>query len=98
MLTTFRTADLTGLSITSSKRGVNCRVRKVFRADPGLDTRQHERPVNKRRQRIRRGNAGSQAELEAFWAQLRRDSIEPENGPEVTQVEECEGYARPRAR
>jgi hypothetical protein len=64
--------------------------------DPGLDTRQHERPVNKRRQRIRKRKAGSQAEPEAFRPYLRPDSIEPENGPQAAEVKECEGYARPR--
>ncbi len=72
---------------------VNCGVRSLFMPDPGLDTRQHERPVNKRTQRIRKPNAGSQAEPEAFRPHLRPDSIEPENGPEPIEVKECEGYA-----
>lgn len=70
----------------------------MFRADPGLDTRQHERPVNRRRQRIRRRKAGSQGDTAAFRAHLRSDSIETESGPEVVEVKECEGYARPRAK
>lgn len=75
---------------------VNCGVRSLFMPDPGLDTRQHERPVNKRAQRVRKRNAGSQAEPEALRAHIQQDSIEPENGTEVAEVKECEGYARPR--
>jgi hypothetical protein len=40
---------------------------------------------------------GDPSRPEAFWPHLRPDGIEPENGPEVIEVKESGGYARPRA-
>ena len=62
--------------------GVNYGVRNPIKPPPGANTRQHERGLNKRRQRIRTRKAGSQAKPRAFRPVSKPVSFQLENGRE----------------
>ena len=59
---------------------VNYAVRKPAKPDPGPNTRQHERGVNWRRQRIRRRNPGAQPEPRGFRSVCKPMILQLENG------------------
>jgi len=60
--------------------GVNYGVGNPIRLDPGLNTRQHERGVNKRRQRIRTRKPGSHAKPWGFGPVSKPMIFQLENG------------------
>ena len=60
--------------------GVNYRVRNPIKADPGPNTRQHERGVNKRKQRIRTRKPGAQAKPWGFGPVSKPMIFQLENG------------------
>lgn len=67
-----------------------------WRTRPGR-SRQHERGVNKRRQRIRSQNVGPQAQPWGLSTVLNGDKIQPENSPQATEAQEGVGYTALRA-
>lgn len=74
------------------KPGVNHAVRKIIRPEPKPNSRQHERGLNKRTQRIRTRNPGVRAEPWGFRAHPKPTILKPENSPKAKETTECWGY------
>ena len=74
----FSAPVLDGLSTTSSKWGRQLRSSQSIRPDPDPNTRQHERGVNKRRQRIRKRKRGAPSQTEG---------VRPVSKPMISQLE-----------
>ena len=63
---------------------------ETVHAAPRLgQSRQHERGVNRRKQRIRSQNVGSQAKPWGFRPVSKPTNLQLENAPQPTEVKEC---------